>query len=68
MLFRPVPDENSPASSSRSGLNTSVSVRKSKSGSAKSVSKKKSDDLWNGMYDGLFFVQLFVIFHYFLAL
>lgn len=45
-----MPDENSPTSTSRSGLNTSVSVRKSKSGSAKSVSKKKSDDLWNGIY------------------
>ncbi|KAK7602929.1 hypothetical protein V9T40_006903 [Parthenolecanium corni] len=47
VYYRPVPDENSPTSTSRSGLNTSVSVRKSKSGSAKSVSKKKSDDLWN---------------------
>ncbi len=45
---RPVPDESSTTSSTRSGPSNSVLVRKGKSGSAKSVSKKKSDDLWNG--------------------
>lgn len=48
VYYRPVPDESLSTLSTRSaGPSSSIPVRKGKSGSAKSVSKKKSDDLWN---------------------
>ncbi|XP_065214939.1 E3 ubiquitin-protein ligase TRIP12 isoform X3 [Planococcus citri] len=47
VYYRPVPEESATSTSARTGPSNPVPIRKGKSGSAKSVSKKKSDDLWN---------------------